>query len=269
MKNNTYKILVLSDMKDTTVNAIISGVSLAKMIDGDLRFFHVKKPTEVVEKESQLSAIRTINRAYLETGSDIQNLIEPVSKDYDIPIGFSHAFGNVKSEIADYIQSYKPDVIILGKRKSKPLSFIGDNVTDFVIKNYDGAIVIASEENALEPNKELSLGILNSLNMSFSTELTKSIFSHSQKPLKAFKVINGQKEIVNQSAVNREEIVEYVFEQNANTMTTLSKYILKNNIDLLCVDRAKVTTKDTHDLIEIPLKEIVSKLNVSLLVSGS
>ena len=31
------------------------------MIDGEVDFFCVKKPTDIVEKESQLSAIRTIN----------------------------------------------------------------------------------------------------------------------------------------------------------------------------------------------------------------
>ncbi|WP_298901400.1 hypothetical protein [uncultured Psychroserpens sp.] len=83
MKTNKYKILVLSDMKSTATRTIKSSISLSKMIDGDIHFFHVKKPTEVVEKESQLSAMRTINKAHVSISSDIQNLIEPIAKDYN------------------------------------------------------------------------------------------------------------------------------------------------------------------------------------------
>ena len=71
MKNNRYKILVLSDLKDSTNSILKSSVSLAKMINGDVAFFHVKKATDVVENDSQLSAIRTINKLHTKTRSQI------------------------------------------------------------------------------------------------------------------------------------------------------------------------------------------------------
>ena len=50
------------------------------MIDGDIKFFHVKKPSDVVERESQLSAMRTINQEQIITGKKIQEALDPISK---------------------------------------------------------------------------------------------------------------------------------------------------------------------------------------------
>ena len=62
-------ILVLSDI-DKSANTILkNAINLAKIVDGDVNFFCVKKPTEIVEKDSQLSAMRAINEKFLETDS--------------------------------------------------------------------------------------------------------------------------------------------------------------------------------------------------------
>ena len=58
----------------------------------------------------------------------------------------------LKSEISDYIKAHKPDIVVIGKRKSGPFNFAGDNITDLVMKSHDGAIMIASDENAFELN---------------------------------------------------------------------------------------------------------------------
>jgi nucleotide-binding universal stress UspA family protein len=265
MKNNKYKILVLSDMKDTTANTIKSGVSFAKMIGGDLHFFHVKKPTDIVEKESQLSAMRTINRTYLSTDNDIQDLIEPISKDYDTPISFSHAFGNVKSEISNQIKTYQPDVIILGKRKSKPFNFIGDNITEYVIKNYDGAVMIASEENAIQPNTELSLGILNKINATFDMSFADRLFGHTQKPLKSFKTYNASNKTNEVNPFTEKNTVELVFDHGDNSIKSLSNYLTKSDVNLLCLDR--VDENNANHKTDI--KNVISNVNVSLLISKS
>lgn len=263
MKNNRYKILVLSDMKDATANTIKSGVSLAKMIGGDLQFFHVKKPTDIVEKESQLSAIRTINRSYVKTDSDIQQIVEPISIEYNTPINCSHAFGNVKSEISKYIETYQPDVIILGKRKSKPFNFIGDNITEHVIKNYDGAVMIASEENAIQPNTELSLGILNEINATFNMNFADSLFSHTQKPLKSFKTYNAQNKTNEVNPFTEKNTVELIFDHGDNSIRSLSNYLTKSDVNLLCLDRGDKNNANHKS----DIKNVISNVNVSLLIS--
>jgi len=121
----------------------------------------VKRAAEIVETDNQLSAMRKINREYITTDKKIQKEVFSFSSNFDVSINYAFSFGNVKEEIVKYIKDYKPDVIVLGKRKKNPLSIIGDNVTQFIMKNHKGAIMIASEKEILEPNQPISLGLLN------------------------------------------------------------------------------------------------------------
>ncbi|WP_040252493.1 universal stress protein [Psychroserpens mesophilus] len=262
-----YKILVLTDMKDTTINTLKNGVSLAKIIDAEIHLFHVKKPTDIVEQESQLSAIRTMNRSYVSTDSEIQNLIEPVSKDHNIPISYSHVFGNLKNEINSIFKSYKPDVVILGKNKSKPFSFIGDNVTNFVIKNFDGAIMIVDNANNVTPDKQISLGVLNSFDSSLNVAFSKHLITHAAKPLKSFKIIKNTSDFQNTKSSLGQDVTEYVFEHNQNSVKNLSGYLSKSNINLLFIDRVKSQTKTQSIPISDNLNDVIAKLNVSFLLS--
>ena len=82
MKNNKYKILVLSDLNKSADFRLKSTVSLAKMIDGDITLFHVKKPTDIVDRESQLSAMRSINKEHIVTNKKIESLVRPFRQDF-------------------------------------------------------------------------------------------------------------------------------------------------------------------------------------------
>lgn len=264
MKNNKYKILVLSDLKKTASTTIKSSVSLAKMIDAEIALFHVKKHIDIVDRDNQLSAIRTLNEEHNNTKKKMEALIHSVSEDYNVTITGSYSFGKVKEEIRNHIQITKPDIIVLGERDSNPLQLIGDSITRFILKEFKGIIMIAANENALEPNEKMMVGVLNDSNKFFKNKLSKDLITHTKAPLKAFKIINSQKEIINESFENEEKLIEYAFEQNADVMTTISSYLIKNNINLLCVDRNDRNKKSKK---ETSLKEVLNKLNVSLLVS--
>ncbi|WP_339751373.1 universal stress protein [uncultured Winogradskyella sp.] len=263
MKNNKYKILVLSDLKEGTNIAIKNAVSLSKIISADIELFYVRKPTDIVERESQLSAMRTINQEYLVIERNIKKILEPISKSYDVKLKSSFAFGNVKSEIKDYIEASQPDIIVLGQRVSNPFQLRGTSITSFLLKEYEGIIVISSNNNSLIPNEKVALGVLNGSKKMLDTEFFKELIPHSKTPLKSFKIINSQKENGKTPRLNKKEMVEFVFEKNINSITTLSKYLVKNKINLLCVNRVK----NTQNSIESPLKEVVNKLNISLLIS--
>jgi len=259
MKN--YNILVLSDMKSTTKNLVKSTIGLAKMIDGKVDFFHVKKPTDVVEKENQLSAMRAINDDYTSTRKKVQKLLDSVSEEYDTDISFNFSFGNVKDEIVKYIQETKPDIIVLGKRKATPFNFIGDNITQLVLQKHEGVIMIASPKNILDPNKELSLGILNGTEGLFNIEFAENLIYSTQKPLKSFKFTNSYN--TSKETNTKIKTIEYVFEQNDQSIRSLSNYVSKNNINLLCVNRSNEKTGNHTDI-----KDVIHKVNVSLLVAG-
>ncbi|MFD2915144.1 universal stress protein [Psychroserpens luteus] len=264
MKTEKYKILVLSDLKKTENTILKNSVSLAKMIDAEIALFHVKKHIDIVGGDNQLSAIRALNEEHNTTKKTIDTSVNSYAKDYDVKIRGSYAFGKIKEEILKQIKSYKPDVIVLGQRDSNSLQLIGDGIIKFVLKEFKGYIMISSDENGLIPNEKMTLGVFNNSTKFFDTEFSKDVITHTQTPLKSFKIINSQKTDTKTVIEKEPKMVEYVFEQNSNALKTLSSFILKNNVNLLCVDRTENKTKNTG---EASLREVVNKLNVSLLVS--
>lgn len=253
------KFLILSDLNASTSKTIKSSISLAKIVGAEIDFFYVKKPTEVVEKESQLSAMRTINKEYFEIDKKIKNLINPISKEYDIKINYSFSIGNIKNEIEKYIDNNKPDVIVLGKRKSKIINFMGDYITPFILKKHKGIIVIADDKNTLEPNKELSLGFFN--NTKTNNAFTNKIIDFSNKNLRSYKIAENSNSEKKEAFLNNKKIVEYVFEKGDDAIKNISNYLSKSNVNLLFVDRKKEDIKPN-------IKDVINTINCTLILTN-
>ncbi len=268
MKKNKYKILVLSDLKKATSTTLKSTVGVSKMIDADIEFFHVRKPVGIVDNENQINAFKTINKEYIKTKKKIERLINPISEAYGVHIKHSFTFGNIKNEIIKRIDEFKPDLIVLDRKKQKKFKLIGDNVTSYILNKYHGAVLIASDANTFEPNQELSLGILKTNEEFLNLEFANDLIEHSQKPLKSFKIIKNSSGILKtKEASNDSQTIEYVFEENDNTIKSLSTYLSKNNINLLCLNREQQPINDASNTVKTNLKEVVGNLNVSLLLT--
>lgn len=263
-----YKILVLSDLSNSAKTAIKSAVSLSKMIDGDVEIFSVKKPTDIIDNDNQLSAIRTINNLHTKTDKKIQSLINPIAKEYGVHIKHSFAFGNTKNEIKSIIEERQPDIIVLGKRKSTLFNFIGDGITQFVFNTFKGVIMIATDKNALEPSKEISLGMLNNLEPSVDLKFAEDLMANTYEPLKSFKIVKNSRESVEMTHPASQKMVEYVFEHNDSSMKSLSNYLHKNNVDLLYLNRMKKHAGNEMNLMKSDIKSLVDNLNVTLIVTA-
>jgi nucleotide-binding universal stress UspA family protein len=263
---NKYKILVLSDLKEGTNTTLKNTVSLSRMINADIEFFHVKKLTDIVETDSQLSAMRTISKEHIIIEKKIQNLVTPISKEYDVNINTSFAFGNVKNEIENRIKTAQPDVIVLGKRKQKKLSFIGDNITDFVLNTHKGSVMLASDIDGLEPEKELSLGFYNNEKEPLNLKFTDALIGQTEQSLKSFNLVDKVNDTREKLVSTTNKTVDYVFDKNDNAFNTLSSYLVKNKVNLLCVNRGDQTKK--QNVITTEIKDIVNKVNVSLFLTN-
>src|SRR5690606_36802964 len=171
MKTNKYKIAVLTDLKKSAIETLKSTISLAKMIEADIEVLHVKKPTDIVKHESQLSAFRTINEQHTSAKKKLEDLISSVSGDKEINIKYSYTFGNVKNEIEDYLTQHKPDMIVLAKRSPNTLNLNGESLINFISTIFKGAISITGNYSVLKSNQELSLGILNRKNVIVNSSL--------------------------------------------------------------------------------------------------
>ncbi|MFT4575129.1 MAG: hypothetical protein ACI9SI_000027 [Polaribacter sp.] len=260
MKNNKHKILVLSDLNESTSKTLISGVSLAKIVEADINFFYVKKATEVVDKDNQLSAIRTINENYRSIDKKINCIINPISDNYNVNINHTFTIGNVKNEIGRYIDENKPDIIVLGKRKSKRMNFIDAGITDYILKNYKGVIMISDAENSLEPNKELSLGMFNNVN---PNSFIESIIRSTQKTIRSFKIVESSRSTKQEMLSLDKNRIEYVFVKGDNAIKNISNYLSKSNTNLLFVNREKKNSNSKQSNI----KEVIKTLNCSIILT--
>ncbi|CAM1339106.1 universal stress protein [Tenacibaculum aestuarii] len=265
MKQNKYKILVLSDLQESTNNTLKSAVSIAKMIQADITFFHAKNATDIVKKESQLSAMRTINKEYSSTKKKILNFITPISKEYDVTITYDFSFGNVKQEIDQYISKNNPDVIVLGKRKPSSLNITGDNLTGYILKNYNNIIFIAENNNSLNPDEHITLGLLNNNIQSLDKDITKGLLANTKEPLISFNFIKNRESMNNIQKNLNEETVNYNFDKNNNTIKNLSNYLLKNNVHLLHINRGE----NENSLTKSDIYSVINNLKTSLLVTST
>ncbi len=262
MKN--YKIAVLVDFSIHDDVTIKNSVGLAKMIQGDVSIFGVKKPLELVNKENQLSAIRTLNQNYNSTHKTMKQLAKSLSFEHGVAIDYSFAIGNVKNEIRKFFKEQKPDIIVLGRKKSSRLKFFGDGIIKFVLDIFEGVVMIASNQNILDPNKEISLGLLNETIPSSEIKFAENILAKVKKPLKSFNILKKEDIAQTNATPSREELVEYTFEHNDNAISNLSNYLQKNKIDMLYVDRKKGKKNDKITNV----KKVIDKLDVTLLMTS-
>lgn len=270
MKNNkNYKILVLSDLKNPAHTEFKSAVKLASIVNGELDFFHVKKATEIVKNDIPFTAVRTVKKAHVTTESEIKQLAKKFSNEYNVKISYDYAFGNVKNEIREYIEATEPDIIVIGKRKSRPFKIARNSITDMIIKNHHGDIMVAADESTFEPNKEFAMGVFNEIEESKTPEFFENLLAQSAKPLKSFEILKQPEVLKENDEPIENAAVKYVFEQSDNIIDTISKYLSKNNIDLLYLNKNKDNKNTRSDKEKVDIHKIITKMRTSLLISSN
>ncbi|KKN32628.1 hypothetical protein LCGC14_0811980 [marine sediment metagenome] len=261
--------MVLSDLSSTTKETLKTTIEVAKIIGGEIQVFSVKRLTEVVDVDNQLSAMRSINTEHSVIDKKLKKMIDSISGSQDITISYSFAFGNIKNQISRYIDEKAPDIIVLGKRKNKPLSFIGDSITEFVLTTFEGPILIASDKLTWEPEQKLSIGILNGCSPSQSTRFASDLMLKVKKPIKSFKFVNDSEGSETQNILQEEQMVEYAFDYTKGAINGLSKYVSQNKVDLLFLDRESNNLNSQTTLETSDIRHIINKSKVSLLISDT
>ncbi len=226
MDVSKHKIVVLSDLGDSTTTSMNTAICLAKRTNANIHFFHVKKPTEIINTDNQLSAKRALNSKFIKTNKEINKLVSSYSKKYNIDITSSFTFGNVKNEIDTFIEDTNPNIIVIGKRTNKSVALLGDKISKHILKKKGKTIIIASSENNLNPENEIYLGVYNELAQQQNNDFINKIIDNVHKPLKKFKEVDSAKENVNLLLVDRENI-------NPKSTKSFNKLLSKIDISLV------------------------------------
>lgn len=260
------KILVLVDLKDTTLETLRPALRFAQIMDANINLFHIKKPAKVIDTENQLSAFRTFTDEHKKIKSKAKTFIKELTNDENIKIDFSFAIGHPKHELKNYLEQNKADILVLGKKKSKPVKFMGDDFTEVVLKNFQGPILIVNSKKEDFSLTDLSLGILNNQNLLSNFKFSQNLLEHTSKPITAFNFVKKSKKITPQQEPGQ-KMVEYFFENNNNEISqNLSQYLIKSKVNLLYIDRLLQEQK-LSDFKSFGIKEIILNTDVSILLS--
>ncbi|WP_298426725.1 universal stress protein [uncultured Kordia sp.] len=265
MSNPKYKLLVLTDLSKSSTRALDNAVNLAKIIDGSIDVFHVLKPSDVAEYENQYSAMRTIDEERYSTKHKLRALVREIAKRENIKINASFRLGHLKSEVLDEIESTKPDIIVLGKRTKKLINFLGDSFTKFILKNFNGSVLISGKNTAIHTTEEMSLGLLNTTTADLPQGITADLQRLVKNPIKQFHVRKASEKNSEKAIPKAENVITYVFENSSNAMDNIATYVAKNNIGILCVNQQSKTNSRFKNL-KTNIKEAIHKINVPILI---
>lgn len=145
MNRNKRKILILSDLNETSKEVIQYAITIAKEFNGALELLCVKKPSNIVKEDNPLSAVRNLNNEFIKTEQKAKQIIRSITKNDFFSVKNTILFGNVRNEINIYIKDSNPDLIILGKRQKRFFNFNSDNLTEFVKKKYTNKVCISNK----------------------------------------------------------------------------------------------------------------------------
>ena len=266
MKRNKHKIALFTDLHGDNTSLLKSAVSLAQMINGEIEVLNITKPTEVIGKENQLSAIRSLNREYILTDKRMKDLLSPIIDNYGVPVNYSSTFGNIRNEIDRYLRENNPDIIVLGRHKSKHFNTAENRIINFVLSVFKGTVLIVPHDKGLEPGMKLGIGTLNCSEAVFNSSFTEELFLHAKSALKSFNLVESSNVLpLTDSSLGRKTI-NYVFDHNENTVNNLPVYLSISKIDLLFLDGGNKEKEDLSRLLNI--YDMVRKSDINILITG-
>ncbi|NAY90938.1 universal stress protein [Muricauda sp. JGD-17] len=262
---NKYRISVLLDLTKASETILTNAVQLAKAIDGSVAVFHVKPALSLVDRESQLSAIRNIRDQEKNTLNTLQQLVNTVGEQENITIPFTMASGNVKNRIQTYIAEEKPDILVLGKPRSRT-NLLGASITDFVVDKINTHVLIMVEDHKLDTFKGLSLGIFGNTLPKNGQDIISDLKQDNDKPIRVFQIKSQQSSHTESETAAQHKTIDYVFTEGANALDSLVKYVHRTNTELLCIPKGN---KKTFAFKSNPSKEVLRKSDVPILIMGS
>ena len=262
---NRNKILVLIGLTENSVNVLKNALKMAEIIGGKLEIFHVCKPTSLVEKDNSLSAFSTIKDHYLIIENKIQTMISSALQDNQIAINHVFAFGHIKNEIKNHLESTKPDIVVMGKRKSRTPDFLGDKIIPFVFKNFKNDIMIVDDNNVLEAKTKLSLGLLNMVTLESNLKYYDTLVSNIKGPIRTFKVADSNNKKTDSGMAKEGNIISYEFEKNDQTLKTVSNYVDINKVNLLLLKRKSKVSPKNDDISFSGLNSLTQSFKVPVL----
>ncbi|MBX2826579.1 MAG: universal stress protein [Flavobacteriaceae bacterium] len=257
------RVLALINIKEPVKTIIESTINLAQTYGAEVKFLYVEKRLDPTRTENQLDVLRTMTEQQKAIGK-FRNILAKWKENTDTKLDYAIVEGSIKKTVQSEIEAYQPDLMVLGKRKPNMYRVIGNQVTEFVIKNFDGPLFIIEPSKVLEIKENLSVGVLNDASAVVDHNLTTPLLRQSKEPLKLFKIANDSEPAATVETAGTPTI-DYTFENNPNALDNLTSYVHKNNVHLFCLDRQETPKAGKS----VRLKEVLKRINTSMLMVGN
>lgn len=257
-EKTNFKILVLTDFSKSSRIALLNAAKFAKLVNGSVSAYHVRSLQALYEEENQVSLARRRRDELVETHAVAEEMLSRIAEDEGVDVHFSMDFGNVKNCVMNKVSTTYPDLLILGKRKSKILNLLGDRLTQFVVENCNTSILISSSHSELHSFSDLSLGF-------YGETLEKSdlnIIDHLQettRPIKYFGIRNQSIEVDTIDEPKKKDR-SFIFSQEGDiAIEALTSYVSRTNTELFCIPK-----KDNSDPQSV--MQMVNRIDVPILI---
>lgn len=269
-----YRILVLIEQTKPSNAALKDAVNLAKIVDAGIEIFNVKPPSQVIKQDNQIAAMRALEEERSKVKKTMQRLVSTIADEEKIPIIYSFTFGNVVSEIQKHIDKTQPDIVVIGKRKSRVINFLGDGLTSHLLKYYNGGILISGNERGPISSDNISIGFLDDIIGISKIGVAEDLKKYTDKPLKLFKIINPVNKAKKETAIpiqNEKALlsntVTFEFDNGSDISNSISNYIKKSKVSILFVKKKKLLNLgDSVKTITSQIQKTINKTNIPVLI---
>ncbi|GAA4278635.1 universal stress protein [Aquimarina mytili] len=259
MDSTKYRMLALTDLSKSSMTILKNAAQLAKAIGGKIEVFYVKAPADVVNYENQFSAIRAIQEDSRRAQKRLKTMVRKIEKEENIKITFQIAYGNIKNAIQEKISKTKPDIVLLGRRKSKLVNFLSNGITKFLLNECPANVLIAGEDDKFYSYDDTSLGVYGDVLQKDGIEIINDLNQKNSNPIRFFSIRNTKntKKNIPQHR-NTKEKVSYIFSEGTNALDGITSYVSRTNMQLFCISRK-------HQ-IKSSLQQMVYKLDIPVLI---
>lgn len=247
-----YRILVLYNPQNAKATSLLTGVALAKRINGAVDLLSVSSIKKFNTQPNQIALIRTFKEEKAEIKSHLNSIGEALIDKADVPFIFNSRIGRVKEEIEAHIRLTKPDIVIMGSSNSLRKKGCSSSILKLVIDNHKGITLLSNSNSSLDENLPIALGFINHLSQ--KNPFIKSLSKNSKQPLKLFQF---SAKTSTEDWQSHKGIVVYNFEDQAKKFSNFLRYIKQSNINLLCIQKTLLSFKTFQPQIK---KEIINKL---------
>lgn len=274
-KNEELKrlnFLILTDFSKEAYSTLKYAISLVKQMKGNIHLFHVVDSGKIGQSENPLIVQQKLDEEGNKVKEKLKSIIEIIVTE-NISATYDYSFGNKISRIKDQIEFYNPDVTIIGR--GKPKFYYKEKVTNYLINEYKGCVLIACNDIPFSSKTKISLACnkqtLGKYNLNILYDLHNSVTS-SLSIINVLKDSKQNEEIKIMNSVadfkKEKDKLRFEFSINLNIVDGLIDYIIQKRVELICIGRSDSNYWILNRFFRkksISI-DIINKVNVPLLI---